>query len=68
MSEVERLLTLREVATMLGVTEATAYQWRYRGEGPPGYRINGGRVRFREADVLAWLEGWRDQPRQVVGA
>ncbi len=58
----------REVAAMLGVSEATIHQWRYRGEGPPGYRLNGGRVRYREADVLAWLEGQRDAPRVQVGA
>jgi len=62
----ERLLTLREVADMLGVSEPTVYGWRYRGEGPLGYRINGGRVRYRESDVLAWVEQQRDAPR--IGA
>ncbi len=63
-----RFLTLREVAVMLGVSEPTLYGWRYRGEGPPGYRLNGGMVRYSESDVLDWLERQRDQPRTVVGA
>lgn len=66
--EPARFLTLREVAAMLGVSEPTVYGWRYKGEGPPGYRLNGGRVRFRESDVAAWVEEQRDQPRQPIGA
>ncbi len=62
-----RLLTLRETAEMLAVSEATLYGWRYRGDGPPGFRLNGGRVRYREADVLAWVEQQRDVPRTAIG-
>lgn len=51
----ERLLTIKEVADYLGVPVATLYQWRYRREGPPGFRI-GGLVRYRRSDVDAWIE------------
>lgn len=56
----ERLMTLSEVAEMLGVPPSTLYAWRYRGDGPSGYRI-GRHVRYRRAKVEAWLERQIDQ-------
>jgi hypothetical protein len=31
----ERLMTLADLADMLGLPVITLYQWRHRGEGPP---------------------------------
>ena len=42
----ERLMTLADLAELLGVPVTTLYQWRHRGEGPPGYRV-GRHVRYR---------------------
>ena len=50
----ERLLTISELSTMLGVPVDTLYGWRHRGEGPQGYRI-GRHVRYRRAVVETWL-------------
>lgn len=36
---VERLLSPTELAGCLAVPVQTIYQWRHRGEGPPGYRV-----------------------------
>jgi excisionase family DNA binding protein len=55
----ERLLSPHEVAAFLGVPLQTIYRWRYRHEGPLGYRV-GRHVRYRAADVEQWLEGRRD--------
>lgn len=55
----DRLMTLSEVAEMLGVPVATLYRWRHRGEGPRGYRI-GRHVRYRRAAVDAWVETQAD--------
>lgn len=44
----------KELAAYLGVPVQTIYQWRTRGYGPPGTRI-GKHVRFRPADVEAWV-------------
>lgn len=57
----ERLLTARELAELLGFQAGTVVDWFERGE-LPGYRI-GGRLRFRESDVIEWLE----QRRRGVG-
>ncbi len=54
----EPLASLEEVAAFLGVPVRTVYDWRYRSEGPPGIRV-GRHLRFRWADVDAWLDGRR---------
>ena len=50
----ERLLTINELSTMLGIPVDTLYGWRHRGEGPQGYRI-GRHVRYKRAVVETWL-------------
>lgn len=49
-----KLWTTEDVANYLGVPIQTIYQWRTRNYGPPGARV-GKHVRFRPADVEAWL-------------
>ncbi len=55
METVDRLLTVEDLADYLGVPVATLYQWRYRREGPPGFRV-GRYIRYRPTDVEAWIE------------
>ena len=62
----ERMMTLTDLAELLGVPVTTLYQWRHRGEGPPGYRV-GRHVRYRRAAVEGWLETQADQYRRVSG-
>jgi predicted DNA-binding transcriptional regulator AlpA len=50
-----RLLSTADVARILVVPVTTLYCWRYKGTGPKAYRI-GKHLRYRLADVLAWLE------------
>ncbi|MCI2422758.1 helix-turn-helix domain-containing protein [Saccharopolyspora sp. K220] len=54
-SMANRLLSANEVAEYLGVPLRTLYHWRRLDEGPRAYRV-GKRLRFRLADVDAWLE------------
>lgn len=62
----EQLLGIRELASWLGIPPATIYQWRSRGDGPPGYRV-GRHVRYRRDDVEAWLERHADcEPRPAA--
>ncbi|MEZ0359881.1 helix-turn-helix transcriptional regulator [Mycobacterium sp. SA01] len=49
------LLTLAELCQKLSITESTAYYWRQTGKGPKGARI-GKTLRYRRADVEAWLD------------
>jgi excisionase family DNA binding protein len=53
-STAERLLTARELADLLGFSASTVQDWTERDE-LPAFKI-GGRLRFRESEVLAWLE------------
>ena len=65
----EKYLTAREVAELIGCTQSAVYKWAERGAqttaadgtvsyGPrlPSIRA-GALLRFRAADVRAWLEG-----------
>ena len=55
MEPVDRLLTVEDLADYLGVPVATIYAWRYRHQGPPGFRV-GRHLRFRWNDVQSWIE------------
>jgi predicted DNA-binding transcriptional regulator AlpA len=53
------LLTTEQAATILTLSPATLSTLRCRGGGPPFIKIGAsrhGRVRYREADLLAWIE------------
>ena len=54
----EQLLTARELAERLGFSAATVVDWAERG-AIPSFKV-GGRLRFRESEVLAWLEQRRN--------
>jgi excisionase family DNA binding protein len=53
-------MTLPEVSQLLRGPVATLHRWRYRGEGPMGYRI-GRHVRYPRAAVEAWIEMQADR-------
>jgi len=70
----ESLLTENEVSTCLKVSLACLRRWRLHGEGPQYVKVNN-MVRYREADVLDWVEklptagnGRRLDPKNVVRA
>jgi predicted DNA-binding transcriptional regulator AlpA len=51
------LLTPDGVASLLGVHRVTLAGWRVSGRGPRYLKLAGGHcVRYRQADVEAWLE------------
>ncbi|MDJ0959935.1 MAG: helix-turn-helix domain-containing protein [Acidimicrobiia bacterium] len=62
MERLDRLLTVQGLANYLGVPVSTIYAWRYRHEGPPGFRV-GRHVRFRRSDVEGWLNDQLDKVR-----
>lgn len=61
----EKLLTVGELADWLGVPVRTVYEWRYRGEGPRGYKV-GRHVRYRRQLVEQWLEEHADTDRRAA--
>ncbi len=55
-------LTSKKVALHLGVSEATVYSWRAKGNGPPWTKF-GRLVRYKTSNVDAWAEGRLPQRR-----
>ncbi len=53
----ERLLTARELGELLGFSASTIVDWSEAGQ-LPAFKV-GGRLRFRESEVLVWLEQQR---------
>lgn len=52
--DMEKLLSVEEVADYLGVPVNTLYQWRHKGTGPIAYRV-GRFLRYDPAQVRDWL-------------
>ena len=50
-----RLLTGREVADMLGVSNKTVLRWALEGE-LPSIRLSNRAIRFREGEIDRWIE------------
>jgi excisionase family DNA binding protein len=53
----EPLLRARDLAELLGFSAGTIIDWTEKGD-LPAFKV-GGRLRFRESEVLDWLEGRR---------
>jgi predicted DNA-binding transcriptional regulator AlpA len=53
---VDRLMTPDEVADYLQRPVTMLAQWRWRNVGPRYLKLAGGHVRYRRADVEAWLD------------
>jgi len=56
----ERLLTAAELADRLALSTATVLDW-FEADKLPGFKL-GRVVRFRESEVLEWLEAHRVGP------
>lgn len=58
-TDIDQLLSPAELADYLSIPVQTIYQWRHRGDGPPGYRV-GRHVRYRWTDIQTWLDDQAD--------
>lgn len=52
-------LDTQELADYLGVPPKTVRMWRYKGTGPRAVKL-GGHLRYRVADIQAWVEAHAD--------
>jgi excisionase family DNA binding protein len=55
------LLKAREVGEMLGMSTAWVLD-KWEAGALPGFRVGGRAVRFRESEILEWLEARRRGP------
>jgi predicted DNA-binding transcriptional regulator AlpA len=54
--EPKSLLTPEELAAEFGLQPSTLRKWRGDGSGPPFVRLAYHVVRYRRADVEAWID------------
>lgn len=55
MQTTPQLLTLEQVATILGIGERTIRNWRSMGQGPPMILL-AGQLRVRPRDLAEWID------------
>lgn len=56
LSSPSALMDERSLSCLLGVSVRTVQAWRVKGGGPVFLKFNNRLVRYRKADVEAWLE------------
>lgn len=58
-STLPELLTFAQTAEVCGLGERTIWRWSHSGRMPAPLKLGDGRqgaVRFRRADILAWID------------
>lgn len=59
----QNVLTPRQAAKYVGVSEAALRLWRSRGDGPRHFRAGAKLIRYRRADLDSWIESRLSEPR-----
>ena len=62
MTELDRVLSLKEVAAALGVHRGTLHRWRAEGRGPPVVQLSKRKIGVRATDLRAYLDRRVIQP------
>ena len=60
------MLTVKEVVKIVGVGLITMRRWIEAGYGPLHHLTPMGNYPLAEADVLAWLESMKQEPKQFA--
>lgn len=55
MKDVEKMLSTKEVAKILGLSHRTLENYRQNGRGPKYVKV-GGCIRYKVSDVMEWIE------------
>lgn len=66
-SQGRRLLTPAQAAEHLALSTSTLANWRCAGAGPPSVKV-GGRVRYRLAELDAWVDAEQGDHHDTGGA
>lgn len=53
-TQIDALLSVEDVARILGIPAKTLLTWRSNGDGPPSFRV-GRYVRYRPEDLSRWI-------------
>jgi excisionase family DNA binding protein len=61
-TEQQNMLTPRQAAHYLGVSDAALRLWRSEGKGPRFFRAGEKLIRYRRADLDFWVEARLSQP------
>lgn len=67
MIEMQNTLNEREAGKYLGISAAVLRLWRSEGKAPRYFRAGEKLVRYRRADLDAWIEERLSAPATVVG-
>ena len=65
MTEQENTLNPLKAAKYLGISEAALRLWRTEGRGPRHFRAGEKLIRYRRADLDAWIEDRLSAPSSV---
>lgn len=59
-------LNEEQAAQMLGVIQGRLAKWRFMGKGPVWHKL-GGSVRYKQADLQAYINASRVEPKEGGG-
>lgn len=54
--QMDRIISEREVAKLIGVSTMTLDRWAQRGLGPDRIKLSERKIGYRQSDVKAWME------------
>ena len=60
-----QLLSIEDLAAYLGDSKRTIYKYIASGDCPPYMRISAKNIKFDRADVDAWLESKKVNPKET---
>lgn len=52
----DKVMTIKEVAKLLGITTMTLWRNRQRDDRIPFIKLNNGAVRYLQSDIREWLD------------
>jgi excisionase family DNA binding protein len=60
---VDNLITTKQLAEYLNLSEQVLYLWRKQKKGPPYITVGAKFIRYRKNDVEEWITNNNNEPR-----